>query len=68
MGRTLTIRFSSRRNVVQEKNPDFYIIFGDFNMVLDPKLDCSNYKHINNPKTRSEVLNMNAELNLIDVF
>ena len=26
-----------------------YIICGDFNLVLDPYIDCSNYKNINNP-------------------
>ena len=60
--------FRDIKNTVQENNPDYYVICGDFNMVLNPKIDCNNYKHINNPKARSEVLNMNAELNLTDIF
>ena len=60
--------FRDIKNTVQENNPDYYVICGDFNIVLNPKIDCNNYKHINNPKARSEVLNMNAELNLTDIF
>lgn len=29
---------------------------GDFNLVLDPTIDCYNYKGINNPKARNKVL------------
>ena len=30
-------------------NSDFTIC-GDFNLVLDPNMDCYDYKHVNNPK------------------
>ena len=56
------------KNVILQNNPEYYILCGDFNMILDPGIDCSNYKHINNPNARNEVLNMVQELNLCDVF
>ena len=44
------------------------IIAGDFNLVMDPELDLMNYKHLNNPKARKEVLKLMDELNLKDIF
>ena len=32
------------------------ILVGDWNLLLDPEVDGKNYKHINNPKARLEVL------------
>lgn len=48
-------------------NTDF-IICGDFNLILDPNKDCSNYKHVNNPKARDRVLKFIDEKNAIDMF
>ena len=36
----------------EEKGNAVFIICGDFNLVLDPEIDSSNYKNINNPKAR----------------
>ena len=47
---------------------DLYIICGDFNLTLNPNLDCFNYKHINNPKARNFITNMIKENNLFDTF
>ncbi|MCU7801457.1 MAG: endonuclease/exonuclease/phosphatase family protein, partial [gamma proteobacterium symbiont of Lucinoma myriamae] len=44
------------------------IICGDFNLVLDPKLDYYNYKHINNRKARQLVLDEIEIRNLKDPF
>ena len=44
------------------------IIAGDFNLVLDPDLDYSNYKHINNQTAQRTVHNMNNSLNLVDIW
>ena len=49
--------FTTIKDAVQRNNPDYYIICGDFNLILDAGIDCSNYKQINNPKVRMEVLN-----------
>ena len=48
-------------------NTDF-IICGDFNLILDPNKDCSNYKYVNNPKARDRVLKFIDEKNAIDMF
>lgn len=63
-------------------DPDFYnslneilrrlnnkcIIAGDFNLVLNPDIDCFNYVNINNPKARDTVLSIILEHNLIDCW
>ena len=51
-------------NVKDSENP--IIIAGDFNMVLDPDMDCKDYININNPRARDQVLNLMIECNLID--
>lgn len=66
-----------------EDNPQFYenvfrkcaefenenvIMCGDWNLVLDPEKDCSNYLHVNNPKARNVVLNFIEDENFIDVW
>ena len=47
---------------------ELYIICGDFNLTLNPNIDCFNYKHINNPKARNFITNMKKENNLFDTF
>ena len=47
---------------------DLFIICGDFNLTLNPDLDCFNYKHINNPKARDFLSNVIEENNLFDTF
>ena len=47
---------------------DSYIICGDFNLVLDPYLDCYNYRHINNPNARKKLLELIESNSLIDPF
>lgn len=44
------------------------ILGGDFNLILDKDLDSMNYKNLNNPKARAEVLKLIDTLNLKDVF
>lgn len=53
---------------IQEIGNDTYIICGDFNLIVDPDIDCSNYKHINNPKARNYIINKIKENNLFDPF
>ena len=55
------------QNVDDIGNTDF-IICGDFNLILDPNKDCSNYKHVNNPKARDRVLKFIDDKNAIDMF
>ena len=44
--------FKKKNQHLEELGNSDYIICGDFNLVLDPYIDCSNYKNINNPKSR----------------
>ena len=53
---------------MQQNNPDYYIICGDFNLVLNPKIDSMNYKQINKLKATCDILNILDELNLVDCF
>ena len=64
-------------------DPDFYrtlketiktyqtnnvIAVGDWNIAIDPSIDCCNYAHINNPRAREAVENLTEELTLADVW
>ena len=44
------------------------ILTGDFNLILDPDIDCKNYIHINNPRARDKILDICVEYNLIDIW
>ena len=44
------------------------IIPGDFNSVLNPDMDSYNYKHVNKPDARDQILDMLIDYNLIDVW
>jgi exonuclease III len=41
---------------------------GDFNLVLNPDLDCYNYKCVNNPKARNKVLELIESNGYVDPF
>ena len=47
---------------------DKYIVCGDYNCILDPSLDCYNYKHVNNPKARDKVIDIINIHNMVDPF
>ena len=53
---------------IADMGNELYIICGDFNLTLNPNIDCFNYKHINNPKARNFITNMIKENNLFDTF
>lgn len=53
---------------IEEIGNNDCIICGDFNLVLDPHTDCSNYKNINNPKARDILLEYMQINNVIDPF
>ena len=53
--------------ITQQGNKNILIV-GDWNLLLDPTIDSRNYKNINNPKARQQVLKMIGELNLYDVW
>ena len=57
---------------LKQKISDFgnnkVIICGDWNLVIDPEEDTENYRHINNPNARQEVLKSLDEENYIDIY
>ena len=60
--------FETLRDTASKDDTDYVVICGDFNLVLDPKIDCQNYAHINNPKARSVLLDTMNQMKLIDAF
>ena len=55
------IFFMKIREYMEEK---YTLLCGDLNMVLDPKMDSQNYLHLNNPKSRSILMESMQALNL----
>lgn len=56
-------------NMIQDiYSKQHIVIGGDFNLVFDKDLDSMNYKNLNNPKSRLEVLKIMDTLSLKDVF
>ena len=61
--------FNQFRDLIKNKTgADYVVVCRDFNSVLDPRLDCMNYKNINHPRSRQIVFDTNDELNLVDTF
>ena len=60
--------FQNIANLIDITNNDKYILYGDYNCILDPILDSYNYKHVNNPKARDKVIEMINTNNMIDPF
>ena len=54
-------------NLTKFGNSDILVV-GDWNLLLNPAIDGCNYKHVNNPKARLEVLRLMNNLNLYDVW
>ena len=60
--------FERLNQLIEENTMDHLIIYGDFNLVLNPEMDCSNYLNINNPKSRRVLLETINSHSLIDVL
>ncbi|KAJ8036450.1 LINE-1 reverse transcriptase-like [Holothuria leucospilota] len=60
--------FKNILTILEDFGTPHCIIVGDWNLVIDPSLDTFNYLHVNNPRARQMVLNMQRELNLYDVW
>ena len=54
------------QGMIDEINNAHCILCGDWNLIQDPKLDSTNYIHINNKNARKAVLEMKDNVNLID--
>ena len=60
--------FEKILQLAQNDSADYTLICGDFNLVLNPSVDCYNYVKINNPRARIKLIDIMEELNLTDVF
>ena len=60
--------FRKVQNITMQSMCDLNIICGDFNLVLDPQKDSYNYKHVNNPNSRKEFIEMIEACELTDIF
>ena len=58
--------FNNIRSTTEKFSADFNIICGDWNLIQCADLDTFNYNHINNPKSRDEVLKLKNDVNLVD--
>ena len=66
---TDTPTFFQNVNVLIEENTmDHIVVCGDFNLVLNPKIDCSNYVGINNPNAPQTLIETLYTYNLKDAF
>lgn len=48
--------YENIRNIFLELDSEYFMLFGDFNLVLNPDIDTYNYTSINNPKAREKLL------------
>ena len=60
--------FEQINDSITNSSYDYFLICGDFNLVLDPTLDSNNYKNINNPKARQKILDIISEHDLVDLY
>ena len=60
--------FQTINNIISENTSDHLVLCGDFNLVFDPKMDCYNYVSINNPRSRSVIMESMRTHELIDTF
>lgn len=64
--RTLHHFHSKIHDVIDSFDTEFVIICGDWNLVLDPKMDTLSYSHVNNLNARKTVFKLLDEYNLSD--
>ena len=60
--------YKKLREIINEYSSDFVILTGDFNLVLNPDMDCDNYRNVNNPNARNEVLSIINDFGLTDIW
>ena len=60
--------FKNVRQIIESNQQAYIMVCGDLNLVLDPLLDCDQYKHINNPKSRQLILEIMNTFNVSDTF
>ena len=56
--------FKNITDLIDNINNDNYCVYGDYS----PSLDCYNYEHVNNPKTRDKVIDIININNMVDLL
>ena len=60
--------YSMLRQKVEDLDNEMIIMCGDWNLIIDPEIDCENYKHVNNPKARAVVMEFLEDLEYMDAY
>ena len=60
--------YKNLKQKIHEFECDNVVICGDWNLVTDPSIDTENYKNINNPNARSEVLHFIKDMDYMDAW
>ena len=60
--------YNKLKQKIDEFENDNVIICGDWNLVLDPKVDTENYKSINNPNARAVVVSFLDNMDYMDAW
>ena len=60
--------FVQVKEIIESNNRSYVMLCGDLNLVIDPSIDCDQYKHINNPKSRETIFEIMDAFNLTDTF
>ena len=56
--------FVQVKDIIESNNQSYVMLCGDLNLVIDPSIDCDQYKHINNPKSRETIIEIMDSFNL----
>ena len=60
--------FEKIKEILHLSTQTFTMMVGDFNLILNPLLDCDQYKHLNNPRSRKVIFEIMTNFNLVDIF
>ena len=60
--------YNNLKQKILDFGNDEVIICGDWNLVINPEIDTENYRHVNNPTARREVLKLIENDNYIDIY
>ena len=60
--------FKKVGNIIESHKMDFVLLAGDLNITLNPHLDSHNYRQLNNPGARNEMLSIINKYNQHDMF
>ena len=62
------IFFLNSLHYIEDFGNEKYILYGDFNLVLNQKLDTNKYLHVNHPKSQAKLIDNMDAFNIRDPF